>query len=646
MENDTAGITEVKEKSKPNDIGNKVNIHIAEDLFRKEDDYDDRVIVHNAVGISNGSNNSSVHLGTNAANNSNICNNNSVSKDCNSHLNIHKEVTSETGTKLNSNKKINYPSNTNNINNSNNNNLSNLNNKSNDSSNSGDNNNNPNSFPNPLPTVTIPISNGVKELANINNNTNNYNNTNNNYPASLNMSDFVVNVVDESEKGVNVVNSNNIGDFENSLGRNDAHSGHSGLSHSIQKNDPKSNARFAKTIVVLSPTEEKKEEQEVVNEAPRRDTRQGNPRQKKPSTVQINISENESVLFFFINPSSGVEEGKHLINMGVKKVEFTDSLHCTAYIFNVNEENNLEIGIDKLRNELERISLIRVIIGGGDGTVLNIIERLNFNGVDINRIIFGVLPLGRTNDLSRALGWGEKMVIDSDMAKFKLIVQDLAEATSIFVDLWEMKLVCDEKDGGIVQYDTNLQVKRSAESKSMKRLFINYFSLGFDARVGFGFNKSKSKYRCLNFLSYFWEALKKTCCRKPLPVKDFIHSFNVVKLEEDIIDMNYNENVIVQNETQKELEAVKDIVFLDKEEALNKNKQIDFNASNRLSSSIESLQPVVLKGNPLGLVCQNINYFIGGPADIWRNSRDNFGLEVFEEIDLRDKEAVKVLLVN
>ena len=88
--------------------------------------------------------------------------------------------------------------------------------------------------------------------------------------------------------------------------------------------------------------------------------------------------------------------------------------------------------------------MVKVIIGGGDGTVMWIIENLKSDGIDIKKCIFGVLPWGNSNDLSSSLGWGDKMNINSDMAKFKNIVIQLAEATSIFVDLWELRLQVDD----------------------------------------------------------------------------------------------------------------------------------------------------------------------------------------------------------
>jgi hypothetical protein len=54
-----------------------------------------------------------------------------------------------------------------------------------------------------------------------------------------------------------------------------------------------------------------------------------------------------------------------------------------------------------------------------------------------------------------------------------------------------------------------------------------------------------------------------------------------------------------------------------------------------------------LKGEPVALVCQNINYFIGGAANIWRNSTDQFGLETYDPyLNKEDKEAVKRKTLN
>ena len=52
--------------------------------------------------------------------------------------------------------------------------------------------------------------------------------------------------------------------------------------------------------------------------------------------------------------------------------------------------------------------MVKVIIGGGDGTVNWVIEALNNSGIDVQKCIFGVMPLGNSNDLSSALGWGGK----------------------------------------------------------------------------------------------------------------------------------------------------------------------------------------------------------------------------------------------
>lgn len=53
-------------------------------------------------------------------------------------------------------------------------------------------------------------------------------------------------------------------------------------------------------------------------------------------------------------------------------------------------------------------SLAKIIIGGGDGSILSVIEYLELNGINVHNCLFGILPIGTRNDLSSTLGWGGK----------------------------------------------------------------------------------------------------------------------------------------------------------------------------------------------------------------------------------------------
>ncbi len=102
------------------------------------------------------------------------------------------------------------------------------------------------------------------------------------------------------------------------------------------------------------------------------------------------------------------------------------------------------------------------------------------------------------------------------------------------VDVWELRLTVSQ-DGEIIEVkQDNKKPKLDHDGNVLRhyrRTFINYFSLGYDARVGFGFEKKRSGSRCWNKCIYFWEGLKKNCCRKTIPLTSFINSFQVIEKE-------------------------------------------------------------------------------------------------------------------
>jgi len=51
---------------------------------------------------------------------------------------------------------------------------------------------------------------------------------------------------------------------------------------------------------------------------------------------------------------------------------------------------------------------LRVVVGGGDGTVLWVVNEMIKTGIDLNSVPIGIIPFGTGNDFSRVLGWGGK----------------------------------------------------------------------------------------------------------------------------------------------------------------------------------------------------------------------------------------------
>lgn len=51
------------------------------------------------------------------------------------------------------------------------------------------------------------------------------------------------------------------------------------------------------------------------------------------------------------------------------------------------------------------------------------------------------------------------------------------------------------------------------KEKVFKKKMSNYFSIGVDARIGYGFDKSRTGNRCCNKCVYCWEGFKKMFLR-------------------------------------------------------------------------------------------------------------------------------------
>ena len=102
---------------------------------------------------------------------------------------------------------------------------------------------------------------------------------------------------------------------------------------------------------------------------------------------------------------------------------------------------------------------------------------------------------GTGNDFSNALGFGKSIDIEDNVdSLFKVLVR-YYRANKGKVDVWHLEINCDSQKGEIIECKNKEKVPKKDKNGNImrvyKRSFINYMSLGYDARVGFNFEQKR-----------------------------------------------------------------------------------------------------------------------------------------------------------
>ena len=88
---------------------------------------------------------------------------------------------------------------------------------------------------------------------------------------------------------------------------------------------------------------------------------------------------------------------------------------------------------------------MRVIICGGDGSVLWVVQEVIDAGADLEKIIFGIIPIGTGNDFSRSLGWTVTTPFsDTNLGGLKGIIKEWMRASIRKYDIWDLEMELHE----------------------------------------------------------------------------------------------------------------------------------------------------------------------------------------------------------
>lgn len=404
---------------------------------------------------------------------------------------------------------------------------------------------------------------------------------------------------------------------------------------------------------------------------------------------KLNDTLNNDIIFFFVDEETS--KGIKVLNFYPKySIQTVIGKQISIYMFDMNnktENKKMDEGINILLTELHLHKIVKLVLACGDESIFPFIEKLNSYSINFEQIIFCVLPFGKSNDLSVQFGFGKsKHYSNINLDSFKKIIQEILESTSINIDIWELKLTFDDTNGGYISINNNFE-KYLNKTNILYRGFISYFSLGYDSRIGFDISKKKyNKSKLCYYSCFWWEAFKKKFCTKSLKLNQYLDSLyyiNIPKsddssedirqtLREDraqkiaifqtneiVLNTQGNDNMSINNSKSENRivpinEPINNKKYKKKNNISNEEEENEIEESDseteyeEVNSTLKTFkyEKVIIKGEPLGLICQNIKYFNDGNISKWDSKEPKYGIHIITPGSNKDLKKVSIAYIT
>jgi len=184
--------------------------------------------------------------------------------------------------------------------------------------------------------------------------------------------------------------------------------------------------------------------------------------------IQESFHNNNIDVYLLANPFSGSNEAKHYTTLPMENYRFTleggnevfmrivditkrDKMdEAKEYIktsihskFNTDLDSNKVIKISKYGQK------VIIVICGGDGSFMNIVQEFKEDAIDIDKLVFTQFPFGTANDIPNSFGWGRKPPKQMLTNLFR-VCKEVIEAKEVYFDIWEIIFKVNESEGDIL----------------------------------------------------------------------------------------------------------------------------------------------------------------------------------------------------
>lgn len=153
----------------------------------------------------------------------------------------------------------------------------------------------------------------------------------------------------------------------------------------------------------------------------------------------------------FVNPKSGLQAGKIILEGGVDMMVFEDL--GKIFLANVLSPEQKQRAFARIKEfqSIVQLSIATshsypyIVIAGGDGSFMSTFGEVVGHGIDPLRANFCLLPFGTGNDLAQLTGWGggaDRVMKDDVVITLKFVMQSLRQSIIRSINIWEIEVTC------------------------------------------------------------------------------------------------------------------------------------------------------------------------------------------------------------
>ncbi|KAF4660622.1 hypothetical protein FOL46_006064 [Perkinsus olseni] len=209
-------------------------------------------------------------------------------------------------------------------------------------------------------------------------------------------------------------------------------------------------------------------------------TPEASPTMVSSSSLAVHQQQESSrspMVYIFINPTSGSNRASEYLTLGLQHMRFRDNT-CDVYIFDISDgvsgSKPAFVQLAAHGNTRDASHPIRVLVAGGDGTIMWFLDEAIKHSVDIDSIAIGVIPFGTANDFSRTLGWGaqaSRVLLGKRLSNLKDMLAQWLDASIVPYDIWEVEISCTAS-GSIQQVKKSVKTPLRNEGGEAKRVGV------------------------------------------------------------------------------------------------------------------------------------------------------------------------------